>query len=466
MPSQSSTASNGSGGKQDVAVHMFWIGEAMPQWVAGCVQSYLNTGHRVNWWLYMQEREADLEGFKKVGDLAALLDHRGLKICNANTIMPYEKTRRFYYHGMGEDGKWSGWAPFSDWFRYEVLAQFGGWWVDADGVSVRPLQGLHVNTSDVAIFCTERHRLDRRSVGAVAVVPPRPAKPVDGVKLVGPGPSGGQAAFFQWAEQVTNAGLEICLVTNNHIYIPRHQLKMMRMLADEMRPLLERYAEEVRQRGVASVRTLTAAGRSNSALPTGTIGMLLFQRAVREELAKVSHTGLLKPCVLHWSLFNPIEATDPTRMHRVLGGLEELRGDWIRSIHTFRQVRDEWKRSGLSMPTPLLPKVSDVDPPPMEPKRPRGPQPPAAPPLVIVEVAASGPLLKRRRPVQGIASVGEGAEMRNPLRTEIGNPLSHRLALAADFASSAFVDEDVDAKEAMLPQRRANQAKRGKKQRS
>jgi len=27
----------------------------------------------------------------------------------------------FYYHGMGPEGKWAGWAPFSDWFRYEVL---------------------------------------------------------------------------------------------------------------------------------------------------------------------------------------------------------------------------------------------------------------------------------------------------------------------------------------------------------
>lgn len=404
----------GASAVQDaILVHMFWIGESMPQWVAACAKSYLDTGHQVNWWLYPQERKADFDSLKQVPELADLLKHKALHVCDASLIMPRSEANRFFYHGMGDEGKWAGWAPFSDWFRYEVLARMGGWWVDADGLSVRSLRGVSGHDEDVPIFCTERHRLDRRTVGAIAVEPPQTSAAVESVagerqKLLGPGPSGGLGAFWQWVEQITDVGLEVCLVTNNHIYIPAHGTKMMRCLAEELKGLLDRYATEVQQRGVASVRSLTAAGRANCSLPTGNVGMLIFQRAVREELARTTAPGCgaCKPQVMHWSCFNPIEATEGMRMHRILAGTEELLGKWIRTIHIFRQVRDDWKRHSLVMPAPLVPKVSDADPPPMEVKKRKEPQPAAPPPMVIREVAIEGPPLKRRRPVPGLASSG------------------------------------------------------------
>ena len=36
--------------------------------------------------------------------------------------MPYDRAKRFFYHGMGPEGRFRGWAPFSDYFRYELEA--------------------------------------------------------------------------------------------------------------------------------------------------------------------------------------------------------------------------------------------------------------------------------------------------------------------------------------------------------
>ena len=39
-------------------------------------------------------------------------------------------------------------------------------------------------------------------------------------------------------------------------------------------------------------------------------------------------------------------------------GREELRGNWIRSIHIFRQVRDDWNKLNLAMPVTLNPLIT------------------------------------------------------------------------------------------------------------
>merc|ERR1739848_758023 len=112
-------------------------------------------------------------------------------------------------------------------------------------------------------------------------------------------------------------------------------------------------------------------GHTKSAVSSGNVGMQLFQKAVTQELlAKkalvpegfVASSSQSMPTVLHWSVFNPIEATEPERMHRVLSGAEELCGKWVKSVHTFRQVRDTWKTMGLPIPVPFAPNISDADP--------------------------------------------------------------------------------------------------------
>lgn len=324
-----------------VECHTLWIGSDLPAWVVNCVRSYLLTGHRVSWWLYHEEeRKGDL------GRVAEdILSMPNLHIRNANEICLYKRAREFYYHGMGPEGKWAGWAPFSDWFRYEVVCRFGGWWVDADGVSVRQLQGLQA-PADVPVIATERHRRDRRSVGAVAVPFPGEHLSVDAAALVG-ATCENPADYRAWIQTIENAGLDLCLVTNNHFMIPGPGSPMMKELAHEMLVMLEKYAQQVKEKGVAGVQQLDQGGRSSSALPTGLVGMELFQRKVREAIRSANQSQSAKPTILHWSVFNPVEAVEPERMQKILRGTEKLRGEWVRTVHLFRQIRDQWGAQGM-----------------------------------------------------------------------------------------------------------------------
>eukprot|EP00747_Dinoflagellata_sp_TGD_P032410 gnl/TRDRNA2_/TRDRNA2_135966_c0_seq1.p1 gnl/TRDRNA2_/TRDRNA2_135966_c0~~gnl/TRDRNA2_/TRDRNA2_135966_c0_seq1.p1 ORF type:complete len:463 (+),score=82.89 gnl/TRDRNA2_/TRDRNA2_135966_c0_seq1:99-1487(+) len=453
--------SSHGGAEARVEVHMFWIGEKLPEWVPACVLSYLRTGHIVSWWLFIhEERQADLERLKD----SELLAHPQLRLRDASGILPYAATRRFFYHGMGPTGKWSGWAPFADWFRFEVIARFGGWWVDADGVSVRNLADLGL--PDSPIICTERHRMDRRTVGAVAV--PRPGiesdrggdspQRLDGAAMCptdfcevpiadelrsksrAPAkewqtpPDKQRGAFFDWAERQRLAGFDVCLITNSHFRIPRPGSSLMRHLADDMRRMLECYASEVEKLGIDAVRQLDANGKAKCSLPTGNIGMLEFQRAARKLLTGTSSRtgGTGHPHVLHWSVFNPVEANEAPRMLRVLSGEETLCGKWIRTVHIFRQVRDEWQRMGHAVPD-MVPVVSDEPPPPGSLERPaRRIQPAKPPPVEVRELPRPDdkPLLKRRRSADGeaLATIADMSGAPLPARRRNGaEPVRRRL---------------------------------------
>lgn len=401
-----------------VRVHTLWVGPTLPPWVLQCVESYLRTGHIVAFWAFFrEERQGDVPALKAL----CRQYPRHLETCEASAVAPYAAAARMYFHGMGPEGRWRGWAPFSDWFRYSVIASYGGWWVDADGVSARSLRGLVAAGGEAAggtaaggrrlVVCTERHRLDRRTVGAVAVARPRGGCRSEEAELHGAGrqlragdfaPPGlhegpGTEGFWAWARRARQAGLEVGLVTNSHFYAPRN-MPEMHALADEMRGLLEGYAQGVAARGPAAAQELDANGQLRGGLKSGNMGMLLFQRCVRRLMS--SPDASARPCVLHWSVFNPVGATEAQRMHRVLRGAETLHGEQVRSVHIFRQIRDEWGRLGLNMPSALALNISDEPPSPEEePKPPPGCTVPGAPAaLSVLELPRPpGPLLKRRR---------------------------------------------------------------------
>eukprot|EP00928_Gymnodinium_smaydae_P037639 TRINITY_DN26095_c0_g1_i1.p1 TRINITY_DN26095_c0_g1~~TRINITY_DN26095_c0_g1_i1.p1 ORF type:complete len:429 (+),score=28.94 TRINITY_DN26095_c0_g1_i1:92-1378(+) len=391
-----------------VDVHTLWIGSELPDWVPLCVKSYLNTGHKVSWWVYSQERRADLERLQIRG---GILDHTNLRIRDADRIMPFERASKMYYQGMGPEGKWQGWAPFSDWFRYEVLARYGGWWVDADGVSVRNLRDLtpSLDSGTSLVVCTEMHRLDRRSLGAVGVAfPGSEAKST--VSVTPEIPTGlSQREQIQkyrsWIDLTFAAGLDVCLVTNNHIFVAQPKSLIMLELAKTMLALLEKYAAEVESHGVEAVKQLRN-GSSWCAISSGLVGMQEYQRCVRRLLEKTSQSeGLasqIRPQLLHWAVFNPVSAKDPLRMHRVLAGRETLKGSWVRSVHIFRQVRDEWKTQRLGLPS-MTPVTSDENPPAEELRPPREKRESRTQvPIVVREVPApTGWLLKRYKSASG-----------------------------------------------------------------
>jgi len=502
-------------------VHTLWVGDELPVWVVGCVESYLKTGHVVNWWVFVRdERQADLDCLTHIG----LIRHPALRIRDVAEVLPYVRASRFFFHGLGPDGQWRGWAPFSDWFRYEIMSRFGGWWVDADGVSVRSLRDLeHHDTNGgvgVPIICTERHCLDRRMLGAVAIAAPSTTGgngDVEKVAVEGPLRSGGGAgagggsavssaqqpeaeavlalqaaeelevrtmvdgrpattalpvappspvlegeilageridlaemassaghripAFWDWVRRAEENGRDVCLITNNHFWTPRGT-PFMRELAHDMRDMLERYARQVEMKGVGAVRRLRRSGESRSAIPHSNIGMVLFQRAVRRLAgsgAGAGSGGRSCACrVLHWSVFNPIDAKDALRMRRVLTGEEVLRGRWVHTVHMFRQVRDEWRRHLLEVPRFTL-QVSD-EAPLAKPRRPSL-RLRCRPRFKAVEIRElprpEAPLLKRRR------LHIDGVEVDVQYRSTGGEPL-YPLSLRPGAGSGALVSRRVD----------------------
>lgn len=356
---------------------MFWVGKHMPWWVPRCMESYLWTGHAVFWWLYPEERASDVlapaagvqectggisgsSAPSKVGarytaseadKSRAYLHHRLLFVRDANDIIPYARAQRMFYHGMDEHGKWRGWAPFSDWFRCEVLQRFGGWWVDADSVSVRNLRHLRAGWRDRGIIlCTERHRRDRRRIGAVSVHQPGRIWQEDRCGAHSAFFSGSMAEFHDWFARVEAAGSGVGLISNSHFWAPRGS-PFVAGLAAEMRRTLNKYATQVERMGVPAIRT-----SSQSALPNSVVGMQLFQQAVRRAVR-----SRCEPVqVLHWSVFNPVDATDADRMMRVLSGREALCGAGIRSIHVFGKIRTAWKQQQPPrMWTLIMPTVID-----------------------------------------------------------------------------------------------------------
>ena len=150
-------------------------------------------------------------------------------------------------------------------------------------------------------------------------------------------PQGGLADLQEWRIQQSNCGKDPCLLTNSHFRFPQGS-HLIRECAQELLTLLERYADQVRTRSVAWCQkpdTTNLARGQRCALPNGLMGMRIFQKVMSRELKaafaekKERRTGeaAVEPVVngmamvvLHWQVFNPVEATQHERMYSVLLG--------------------------------------------------------------------------------------------------------------------------------------------------
>ena len=97
-------------------VQGLWIGGRLSALERLCVRSYCAHGHEFH--LYHYDA---LENVPQLG---------GLRLMNAEEILPRAAVFR---HRKGSL------AYFADHFRWELLRQRGGWWMDMDTVCVRPL---------------------------------------------------------------------------------------------------------------------------------------------------------------------------------------------------------------------------------------------------------------------------------------------------------------------------------------
>ena len=103
-------------------INALWIGNKLSALELLTIQSFLDNGHSFKLWLY-EPLENTLPEKVMIGD--------------ANTIIPREnifayKNPNKYGHGKGS------YAGFSDIFRYKLLYEEGGWWVDMDVSCLKP----------------------------------------------------------------------------------------------------------------------------------------------------------------------------------------------------------------------------------------------------------------------------------------------------------------------------------------
>lgn len=94
-------------------IQSFWYGKSISTMEKLCISSFLKNGHTVD--IYTYDYIADLPS--------------GTNQLDANLILP--KTNIFYDSAGGI-------AAFSDWFRYKMLYEKGGWWIDLDVICLKP----------------------------------------------------------------------------------------------------------------------------------------------------------------------------------------------------------------------------------------------------------------------------------------------------------------------------------------
>ena len=119
-------------------IQSLWIGDKLSLNEQLCISSFLYHGH-----------EFHLYTYGHVDNIP-----NGTIIKDANQILPFEKIFKY--------GKKKGsYAGFANWFRYKLLYEKGGFWVDTDVVCMKPFQfdstivfGLEsYNKANVAVLC-------------------------------------------------------------------------------------------------------------------------------------------------------------------------------------------------------------------------------------------------------------------------------------------------------------------------
>ena len=105
-------------------VNGLWIGSHLSRLELLTIRSFCDHGMGFRLWVY-DELDNDLS------------DIEGLELCDATEIIPREDV--FQYRNSNTFGHGKGsYAGFSDIFRYKLLYEHGGWWVDMDICCLRP----------------------------------------------------------------------------------------------------------------------------------------------------------------------------------------------------------------------------------------------------------------------------------------------------------------------------------------
>ena len=98
----------------DHIIQGLWIGEELSVMEHLSIASFLSNGHQFHLFVYSEVKNIP----------AGTVIRDGEEILPASAIFRYR-----------DNGSYAG---FSNFFRYELLLKFGGWWVDLDTICLRP----------------------------------------------------------------------------------------------------------------------------------------------------------------------------------------------------------------------------------------------------------------------------------------------------------------------------------------
>ena len=92
----------------------FWHGEALSPYELFCLKSFIDCGYAVDLYTY----DADL------------VVPAGVRVCDAARLVDRDEVFVYQAEGFGKGSP----SAFSNFFRYKLLAEKGGWWIDTDVV--------------------------------------------------------------------------------------------------------------------------------------------------------------------------------------------------------------------------------------------------------------------------------------------------------------------------------------------
>ena len=95
-----------------------WIGPRLSAMEQMCIKSYLYHGHPFVLYVYQDTKDIPF----------------GTTVLDGNAVLSESKI--FIYEGDGFGRK--SYAGFADMFRYRLLLEKGGWWVDTDSICMKP----------------------------------------------------------------------------------------------------------------------------------------------------------------------------------------------------------------------------------------------------------------------------------------------------------------------------------------
>jgi hypothetical protein len=104
----------GRAAKMPDVIQALWVGERLSTMEQLCISSFLHHGHEFHLYVYQ-----DTQGIPP-----------GTVVLDGNSVLPASRIFTYREHKT--------YAGFANFFRYKLLLERGGWFVDADTVCIRP----------------------------------------------------------------------------------------------------------------------------------------------------------------------------------------------------------------------------------------------------------------------------------------------------------------------------------------